>query len=353
MIVALGGFLQPGPDRSRDLGRQLSVADDGLRDDEPRHVAEAVRVEHRAEVPGELTDGRRRHPGQDDAERGAPVPRVLEQFPDDGVGVAPGRRHEQPQVRGVEELARELPVGGDDGVDVRRVKQGDAVRHPSARGEDEQAVPARHRQALLAHPGQRGQEDVLGEPADLVGVTGEDGAVGRRPADPGRAHLAPGDAVQQRRLAGAGGADHGDQDRCARLAKPRQEVVLDLADHLLPLCPGRLDARKVEQKLGSGDRIAQLDESGFQLARIDADVRLSLVAGAAGHRSVAAGLSSHRRAACWHAGRAASRTRGGVGAAPGHRGGSRALSLCHASGPPLSKLPLETPIQPGHRPFEP
>ena len=46
------------------------------------------------------------------------------------------------------------------------------------------ARPAGHGQALLADPRQRGQEHVLREPVDLVGMTGEHRAVGGRPRMP-------------------------------------------------------------------------------------------------------------------------------------------------------------------------
>ena len=205
---------------------------------------------------------------------------------------------------------------------------------PSLVASTSSPVAARHGQSLLANTRQRRKEDVLSEPADLVRVAGEHRAVGCRAPDAGRAHLAARDAIQQCRLAGSRGADHGDQDRGTRLAQPRQQVVLDLADHLLALCPRRLNAREVEQQLGPGDCVAQFEECGFELVRIDPGVRLSLV-------------TSISRRSSRSATRPASRTCAGIGAgaAPRHRCGSRTLSLSHAHGPPLSMQLVDAPTK--------
>ena len=153
----------------------------------------------------------------------------------------------------------------------------------------------------------------LGEPADIVRVTGEHRAVRGWPADARRADLAADDAVQQRGLASPGRAHHGDQDGRAGLPEAREQIVVDLADHLLAFRPGRLDTGEVKKQLCPADRIAELQQRGLQLARIDADVWFGLLPGDLWPRRT---------------------PRGRVGAAPGHRYGSRSLSLFHAAGPP-------------------
>src|SRR6266702_3649434 len=135
--------------------------------------------------------------------------------------------------------------------------------------------PSRPGLALLPYSRQRRQEDVLREPSDVLGMAGEHGTVRGRPANARGAHLAPGDAVQQRGLARAGRPDHGDEDRRARLPQPREQVVVDLADQSLALSPGRLDPPEVEQQLRPADRVAQFEQRGLELARVDPGMRLA------------------------------------------------------------------------------
>ncbi len=78
---------------------------------------------------------------------------------------------------------REVVMCPHHGVDVRGVEQGEAPRHPGGRGDDKQPVTARPGQALLAYPGQGGQEAVFREPVGVGGMAGENRAVRRRAAD--------------------------------------------------------------------------------------------------------------------------------------------------------------------------
>src|SRR6201999_2993228 len=133
---------------------------------------------------------------------------------------------------GVQESVGELVVGLDDRVDVGRVQKRDAPRHALDRGQHEQAVAARPGQAFLADPGQGGQEVVLSEPVDVVGVTGQDGTVRGGAADAGRAHVCAHDAVDQSGLARSGGANQGDQDGRGGLPDSGQQVVVDVAEQL-------------------------------------------------------------------------------------------------------------------------
>jgi hypothetical protein len=80
-------------------------------------------------VVHDLPHRRRRDPVADHRERGAAALGGVQQVPRHGVGV-PGRGgDEDPQVGGGEQLRGQLPVAGDDRVDVRRVEQRQPSRH--------------------------------------------------------------------------------------------------------------------------------------------------------------------------------------------------------------------------------
>ena len=165
-------------------------------------------------------------------------------------------------------------VGLDHRVDVRRVEQRDAARHAFAGGQHEQPVAAGPGQPLLPDAGQGGQEVVLGEPVDVVWMAGQHRAVGGRAAHAGGAHVRPDDAVHQGRLAGAGRADQGHQHRRGGPADPGQQVVIDLAEQLgaFGLHPGGIG--DLEHQGHRGDPFAQVEQSGFEQARVDPDMGL-------------------------------------------------------------------------------
>ena len=95
-----------------------------LGDDEQRRAAQAVRGEHLLQVRGDVVLGARRHPVEHDGERGAAFLRGLQELPRHRVGVAGRGGDEQPEVGGGEQLGREPAVGGDHGVDVGGVEEG-------------------------------------------------------------------------------------------------------------------------------------------------------------------------------------------------------------------------------------
>jgi hypothetical protein len=268
------GIGEPVADRLVGVGRKHPVDERDLRYDETVRGVDPVRVEHRREVLDEFGPVLLGYPGHDHAERRLPVPRVLQDLPDRPVGVPAGAGHEQPQIRGVEELVGELVVRLHHRVDVRRVEQGDAPRHALARGEHEQPVPAGPGQPLLPDPRQRGQEVVLGEPVDLVGMTGQHRAVRGRATHTRRADVRAHDAVHQRRLSGPGGADQGHQDGGRRPAHPGQQVIIDLAEELGAFGFHRGGTGDLEDEGDRGDPLPEVEQGGFEQPRVYPDVRL-------------------------------------------------------------------------------
>jgi hypothetical protein len=85
----------------------------------------------------------------------------------------------------------------------------------------------------------------------------------------GVADLGADDAVDQRRLARAGGPDQGHQQRRAGLAHPGQQVVVDLAEQLDPLGPGGLGAGGLEDQADVHDPAAQFEQGRFEQPGID------------------------------------------------------------------------------------
>ena len=150
------------------------------------------------------------------------------------------------------------------------------LRHALAGGQHEQPVAARPGQALLADPGQRGQEHVLGEPVDVVGVAGQHRAVRRRAAHAGRADLGADDAVDQRGLARAGGADQGDQDGRRGLPDPGQQVVIDLAEQLGAFGLDLGGTGDLEDQRDGGDPLPEVEQGRLEQAGVHPGVSLRL-----------------------------------------------------------------------------
>ena len=93
-----------------------------------------------------------------------------------------------------------------------------------------------------------GQQPVLAEPDGVVGVVDQHRGPGRRPQHAGLGDPVADQRVHQRGLAGAGGAaDHG-QQRGVDGHQPRQHVVLELVDHLLPGRALLVDVRDLQRQ---------------------------------------------------------------------------------------------------------
>jgi len=118
------------------------------------------------------------HAVEDDRDDGTSVDGRAQQVPWHGVGVSGRRRHEQPQVRGGEELGRELSVLADHGVDVGGVEQRQTLRD---RLVGHQVQSARSGKVLGGDPGEIGKDPVAGEPLGVAGVEDENGGSGRGP----------------------------------------------------------------------------------------------------------------------------------------------------------------------------
>ena len=194
-----------------------------------------------------------RHPVEQHGERGAALLSGLQDVPRHGVGVSGGRRDEQPQVRGGEQLRREPPVRGHDRVDVGGVEEGEA-RVQRRRRDQLQRVVVR---ADAAGAGQLGQHAGVGEPAQVVGMADEHGGAGGGAQHPGRRDLLPDQAVHDRGLARSRGAADDGEQRCVEPAQAGEDVVVELLDELgarlaCPLGPG-----DVELEADDGGGLAQ------------------------------------------------------------------------------------------------
>src|SRR5215469_4770717 len=172
---------------------------------------------------------------------------------------------------------RELVVCLHHRVDVRGIEQRDALWHALVRRQHEQAVLAGPGEPFLAHPRHGRQEDVLGEPADVVGVAGEHWAVRGGPADTGHADVGTDNAVHQRGFARPRRSDQGYQDWGTGFTKPRQQVVVDLAEQLVPLHPCLGHAGGFQRQRGRDDGLAQRQDRGLDEPGVHPDMRLDLL----------------------------------------------------------------------------
>ncbi len=82
------------------------------------------------------------------------------------------------------------------------------------------------------------------------------------------------DAVHQRRLPGARGADQGDEHRRGRAAHPGQQVVVDLAKELAAFGLDLSGSGDLEDEGDGGDPLPEVEQGGLEQARVDPDVRL-------------------------------------------------------------------------------
>ena len=95
-------------------------------------------------------------------------------------------------------------------------------------------------------PRQPRQDAVALERREVVRVKGEHGRPGRRPQHPGRADDRADKAVDERRLAGPGGAADDDQRRSVDLPQARQQVVVHLSDQVVPDAPSIFRAGDIQ-----------------------------------------------------------------------------------------------------------
>jgi hypothetical protein len=175
-----GDAVQPGLQRRHHPLGQEPVHGLRLWNGEERRATKTPVAKPGREVHAQVSERLRGHPVEDDGHRNAPVGCLLEHFPRHGIGVARCGRHEDPQVSGGQELHREVTVGLDQAVDVRRIDQGHArgqafVRHePKASDPGCVGVDRLQRLGTLGRdPVQLGQNPLRHEGARVVRVVNQ------------------------------------------------------------------------------------------------------------------------------------------------------------------------------------
>src|SRR6478609_9681349 len=228
-LLVVGERAEPLPDlHHRRRGQQPQLGDLALLDDEERGVLEAAAGQHPGEVRGDGVHRLGRGAVEDDGDRGRAVRGLAEEVPGHLVGVARGRGDEEPQVGGGEQLGRQHAVLLLDRVDVGCVEDGEAGRHDRRRHELQRGGVV----GLAVDPLELGQQAVLAEPLRVVGVVDEHRRPGRGAQHTGRGDAGADQRVDQRRLAGAGGAADDREERRVEGHQARDDVVLELVDHL-------------------------------------------------------------------------------------------------------------------------
>lgn len=264
----------------RPLGEE-AVDELGLPHDEERRGVEAVLVHHPAQVVRHGL-GARVDPVEDHRDLRAALGGTVQEVPRDGVGVAGGRRDEQPQVGRGEELRGELAVRRLHGVDVGRVHEREALRQRVARDEAQRArrvgrrgglagpgpgtdagrgagrgagcgARGRRPRAVLAHAREPGQHAVGREPALVERVVDEDGRARRRAQHAGRRDVLAEERVHERRLPRSGRPADDDEQRRRVRAQPGQQVVVELVDRQAEVLARERRAGQVEREPRGGE----------------------------------------------------------------------------------------------------
>ena len=246
--------------------QQAVVLERRLRHREDRSGAEALLLEHRPEVLSDDGDRALGDPVEHDGHRGPAFRRLAEQLPGHRIRIPGRRRDEEPQIRRTEQLAGQLTVPEDDGVDVGGVEEGEPRRQ--GRGGDQLHGRLALDRVAAGGPREVREDPRRGEPALVVGVVHED----RRPR--GRAEHArsadhrPHQGVDQRRLARTGrSSDHGQEGRVEG-REARQDVVVELPQQLGTAPLGRADPGEVEGQAGRPDLVAQRRHSRQEVLRL-------------------------------------------------------------------------------------
>ena len=124
--VGRGDDVEPVPDLLDGRVREHRIVGSGVGDDEQRVLPHAG-FEHAVhEVAAHGTQCAARHAVENDRGAHAARMRVDERLPSARVSVPGGSRHEEPQVGGVQEATRELPIVAVDRVQVGRVHEDEA-----------------------------------------------------------------------------------------------------------------------------------------------------------------------------------------------------------------------------------
>ena len=242
---------------------ESDLGDLALLDGEERGVLQAAAGEHPREVGGDGVDGVGRRAVQHDRHGGRALGGLAQEVPRHLVCVPRGRGDEQPQVGGREQLGREHTVALLDRVDVGGVEDRQARRH-RGRGDQLEGL------GVVGLPGdalELGQQPVLPEPLRVVGVVHQHRRAGGGPQHAGRGDAGPDQRVHQGRLAGAGGAADDREQRRVEGHQARDDVVLELVDHLGPRRALLLRAGQLQRQPGLLERTAQPHEGGHHRGR--------------------------------------------------------------------------------------
>ena len=264
--------LEPVPQWRHRGGRQHSrLVERALLHHEDRCPVQPLGIQHAPQVLLDLRRRRRLHPVQDHGHRDVPAGGVAQQLPGDGVRVSVGRGHEQPEVRGGEQLARERPVLVGDRVHVRGVQDGQALGDARVPEQHERAgvlhgtgaaeARSRCRRGIghrAAHPRKVRQHPLGGERPGVPRVVDQQGPPRGRTDGAGARHGVAHQGVDERGLARTRGAAHHREQRCVQGTDPGQDVVVQLghgAGRVLALLRG---ARGGQRQSGGAQQVAGL-----------------------------------------------------------------------------------------------
>ena len=151
------------------VGQHPLGISDGLGDGEQRRLGKAAGGHELAQVRWHLSHGCRWHPITDDGDGGMASGGLVQEVPRNGVGVPCGGGDEEPQVGSLQELGSQVSIGGDDGIDVWGIEQGQATWQG---GFGDEMDAGRVASGLFgAH--QPRQDPSVGEPLGVIRMVGE------------------------------------------------------------------------------------------------------------------------------------------------------------------------------------
>ena len=246
--MAAGEKPQPFAQLGDTVTRQQPLVRPGIRYDEEGRLRQPQPLQAGDEISTHLGQDPRRHPVEDHTDGGLAACGLLQGHPGRLVAVTRRSGHEEPQVGGLEQPARELPIGLVHRVKVRGVDK----RQPrwDCRGH-----------LLTADLRQR----VLAERLHVLGVGHQDRSPGGGAQHPGVRDLLAEHGVDERRLSGTRRASNHHDGRDVGVLETRNHLIAHLSNETVAKRSSSLDSVGTESQIEALEVPDQVSEDFEEL----------------------------------------------------------------------------------------